>query len=404
MNFLKRILNKFRPKSPWQIRQDRDFFSVKKFLSTRLPQDPVCIDIGANKGDFIELILKNTKNPKLYAFEPIPNLFSGLTQKYSSNVELYNLALGNHTEVRDFHLVLNDPAWSGFKRQNVEGKLDIEIIKVEVEKLDNLFVEIPQIDFIKIDVEGAELYVLEGAKETILKHKPKILFECANLHLKNYDYTAENIYDYITSELGLRIFSLNNTLVPLSKEAFLDVIEKSENSNYGKDAETNFVASELPVINRFVMKNYLNLIINSVNTNFFRNHFVEIDGQERDILEDGNISCAIFVSSILHLVGLIKRPHFTVKSTLKDIQESGWYEINDLKTGSLILWEDLYFETVGNVHSHLGFYIGENKAVSNLFYKKSPQIHDINFANDKKIGFRKIAKIFWHPKLDEKYF
>src|SRR3989344_997793 len=107
-------------------------------------------------------------------------------------------------------------------------------------------------------------------------------------------------------------------------------------------------------------KNYLTIIENSAKGEnwMFRNLYFEIDGKEVDVLEDGGLSCAMFVSSILYLNKLIGDIHTTVVGTEKDMLESGWYEIRDLKLGAVIIWEKKIGNKDGLPHYHNGFFMG----------------------------------------------
>lgn len=147
-------------------------------------------------------------------------------------------------------------------------------------------------------------------------------------------------------------------------------------------------------------ESYLKLIENSVGANVWRNFYAVVNEKKQDILKDGELSCAFFVSSVLVAFGLLKRRHMTVKSTIKDMTENGWQEIKSPKKGCILLWKAIKFPS-GSTNAHLGFYIGNKKAISNRWEKKSPQIHHFTYGT-KKDGSpkRKIEKIFWHKKLD----
>ena len=148
-------------------------------------------------------------------------------------------------------------------------------------------------------------------------------------------------------------------------------------------------------------ESYLKAIKNSVGAKTWCSFFAQVDGKKKDILKNGDLSCAFFVSSILVMFGLMKRIHMTVKSTVKDMEENGWYEIKNLKPGSVILWEEKE-QKKGSRHFHLGFYVGNNRAVSNRWEHKEPIIHHHTYGKKgDKSPVRKIEKIFWHEKLDE---
>ncbi len=126
-----------------------------------------------------------------------------------------------------------------------------------------------------------------------------------------------------------------------------------------------------------------------------------------DILENGNLSCAFYVSSLLSLFSVFKLlknpPHSTIAGTIKDMKSSRWYEIRTLKPGAILLWEEkkLGDQYAKKGHKHLGFYIGNEEAISNSSKRRMPVRHPFSFGdvNDKK--FRKIESIFWHKALDK---
>ena len=142
-------------------------------------------------------------------------------------------------------------------------------------------------------------------------------------------------------------------------------------------------------------KSLLTIANNSIkggDNYLFRNLYVEDDkGNIVDVLEDGGNSCAAFVSWILLGLGLIKLPHATVDSTVKDLLNNGLQEIKEPKAGAVLLWEKLA------EHRHIGFYAGNGEAISNDSRgSRFPRKHHYTYNNT-----RKIDKIYWHPELDE---
>lgn len=116
-------------------------------------------------------------------------------------------------------------------------------------------------------------------------------------------------------------------------------------------------------------KSYLSAIENSIGSNQYRNLYFEINGEERDIMKDGELSCALFVSSILHRFKLISSLHATVSGTEKDLFKSVWEEIEDLREGAVIIWSELDFN--GEKHGHIGFYWNGETAISNSSIEKN---------------------------------
>lgn len=139
-------------------------------------------------------------------------------------------------------------------------------------------------------------------------------------------------------------------------------------------------------MNKLIFKTYLKTINNSPGSKMFRNLYVQNNGQIKDVVENGKLSCAFFVTSILKLFGLIKSIHATVENTIEDLKKFNWKKVNikSLRAGDILVWEK---EKTGNNsdHSHIGFYIGKDKAISNSTYKKVPVKHPFDFKKKRKI-------------------
>ena len=118
-------------------------------------------------------IVSYAPNAKHFGFEPIPSLYDLLLTKYSENVEILPFALSDENGKTKFQFVKNAPAYSGILQRKYDVKVpDIQEIEVELKKLDDVIPSNLKIDFIKIDVEGAEFGVLKGAKNILKKSKP----------------------------------------------------------------------------------------------------------------------------------------------------------------------------------------------------------------------------------------
>lgn len=182
---------------------------TKKLIKENLRPKSNCIDVGCYKGEILDLYLKYCKNGRHIAFEPVKSNYAGLVKKYSdkSNVELHNFALSNRSGTEQFHHVKSNPSYSGFKQRQYEGQETIDIIHVNTITLDELSLP-DKIDFIKIDVEGAESLVLKGAFNTIRKNKPIIVFEHGFGGSELYG-TSSELYKLLT-KLELRIFTFES--------------------------------------------------------------------------------------------------------------------------------------------------------------------------------------------------
>jgi len=143
---------------------------------------------------------------------------------------------------------------------------------------------------------------------------------------------------------------------------------------------------------------YLALIKNSVGSNLFRNAFFLINGRKQDVLRDGDLSCAVFVSSIVRLVDLIPETHTTVKGTEEAMKKAAWRVSQKPAVGSILIWAGKTFKN-GETHRHIGFYIGNRKAISNNSKKRHPAVHHWTFGSTKGRPKRKIEAVYSHPAL-----
>jgi len=197
-----------------------------------------CIDIGCHKGEILNMMIRYAPEGKHYAFEPIPYFFAELEKRFKERASIFPYALSDRRGYSTFQFVKNAPAYSGLKRRKYDiSHPEIEEITVEVKTLDEVIPMDEKIDFIKIDVEGAEFGVLKGAKKLLLQNKPTILFECGKGASDYYGTNPHEIYEFLTQEIGLKIFMLTACIknkFPLTKDEFEDC--------YQTNAEYYFVA------------------------------------------------------------------------------------------------------------------------------------------------------------------
>jgi len=204
---------------------------TKKIMKKNIKSTYNCIDIGCHKGEILDMMLQYAPQGKHFAFEPIPYLFAELERDYKNRSFIFPYALSNKNGHSTFQFVKNAPAYSGIKKRRYDvANIEIEEIQVEVKMLDDVIPSNEKIDFIKIDVEGGEFDVIKGAKNTLKKNKPLVLFECGLGASDYYDTNILNFYNFITNEIGLKIFTLKSFLKntpPLTLEEF----ENHFNSN-----------------------------------------------------------------------------------------------------------------------------------------------------------------------------
>ena len=183
------------------------------------------IDIGCHKGQFLRLFLQHAPKGHHFAFEPIPYMAQALKAEFPS-VDVYNHALGNTRGEAVFYVVPDSPALSGLNaRTFIAPDKPRQEIVVSVERLDSIIPHDVKIDLIKIDVEGAEGLVIDGAIETIKRNKPYIILEHGSNSSSAFGYTSADIYDLLVEQCGLNISLLKNWLhkgTPMSKQNFIN--------------------------------------------------------------------------------------------------------------------------------------------------------------------------------------
>ena len=173
-------------KSHDQFKYKSDPFLDQEYLM-KGTNNLIIFDVGAHYGESVVKYLKHFKNSKIYSFEPFEDSFKILneTVKNETNVETLNIALGNLVGFVDFHINKSSATNSilpTHKNGSItwsENLLDTLVnIKVPSSTIDD-FVEkkgIDKIDILKLDTQGTEYLIIEGARETIKKGRIRIVY------------------------------------------------------------------------------------------------------------------------------------------------------------------------------------------------------------------------------------
>ena len=132
------------------------------------PEDCV-IDIGANIGWHSINIAKNYPLSKVHAFEPIPKTYSFFARNVKlnglENITTQNFGLSN--ERKDITFYFYQEGGVNASSANLTERTDAELITCHVERLDDYVNDNKlSVNFIKCDVEGAELFAFQGATQT----------------------------------------------------------------------------------------------------------------------------------------------------------------------------------------------------------------------------------------------
>ncbi len=152
------------------------------YFETDFPT-PVIIDAGAHLG-LATLYFKNLyPQAKILAFEPNPLLFpllkENIAQNHLENVTLIQAALSKHNDKTTFYYDATPWQWlsTGSLTQNAwNGKQKTLPVSIQSVRLDQYLSQYPQIDLLKLDIEGAESAVLLSIRDSLSKIK-EIIFE-----------------------------------------------------------------------------------------------------------------------------------------------------------------------------------------------------------------------------------
>ncbi len=166
-----------------------------------LAPDASAIDIGANNGEILAQIVRLAPLRQHWAFEPIPRLAEALQSSFP-NVSILPFALADISDRTVFHVAKHNMAYSSLEDRD-PALLDriglhdssMEVIVVDVRRLDDIIPESAQIALIKIDVEGSEARTIAGALRTINRCKPIVVFEAGFYG----EAQARNIFDMFQS-------------------------------------------------------------------------------------------------------------------------------------------------------------------------------------------------------------
>ncbi len=189
-----------------------EFLYLKKFLKPNM----VFIDAGANQGEFAVFAADKLQKGNVICFEPVKtnlvSLYENIQLNEFENIKVHEFGLFN--EEKELQIYTSDD--SVLNRGRHEGLSTIfpdeyrnkfeEVIQLKV--FDDLFLnELKRFDFLKIDIEGSELFALKGMQKSIEKFKPQVLIELNDDTYSSAGYSIEEVIDFF-EKLNYSLFTI----------------------------------------------------------------------------------------------------------------------------------------------------------------------------------------------------
>lgn len=168
------------------------------------------LDIGANMGWYALNIAKLQPETVVHAFEPLISTYAVLSENVRlnglGNIRTYNF--GFSSEKQDLEFFFYPEGSGNASSANLSDRDDVQKVICHVQVLDQTVPELglPKIDFIKCDVEGAELFVFQGGMQLLANDKPIVFTEMLRKWAAKFNYHPNEIIDLFTT-LGYQCFT-----------------------------------------------------------------------------------------------------------------------------------------------------------------------------------------------------
>jgi FkbM family methyltransferase len=190
------------------------------------------VDVGANVGSILTAIVAQAPQGRHHAFEPIPALAARLRIEFPG-VVVHEAALAAEAGRAEFHHVVSNESYSGLRERRYDRPHEeVELISVAVERLDDAIPTDLDVRFVKIDVEGGELGVLQGGVELLRRCRPFVVLEHGLGGSDYYGTGPVQVYE-VLAECGLRMTLLERWLDGRPDLTFEEVVDEFESGrNY----------------------------------------------------------------------------------------------------------------------------------------------------------------------------
>ncbi len=214
------------------------------FIEKLSRKGDVIFDIGANIGVYSMWFDKSIKGEgRIFSFEPDSNNLKKFQYNLKLNnnvnaIKLYDCAVSNSKGFIEFFSGLDEQSSISFATDQ-----DYNSTKVETISIDDFCNEnaISIINYLKIDVEGAEYLVLEGANGMLSNQAIKIIQLELNDHISNFNFKIEDVVKMMELK-GYKLYRLQDKLYPIIKTNYNELLDEAGN-NYFFVADMEYINS-----------------------------------------------------------------------------------------------------------------------------------------------------------------
>ncbi|MEI6234056.1 MAG: FkbM family methyltransferase [Planctomycetota bacterium] len=190
-----------------RLKHRKEYDNERIVFLNAIRQGDVVFDVGANRGIHTVLLSHLAgASGSVHAFEPVPTTFELLgnnlaAKKRFDNVRLNNCALGDKAGMITIHMPDGDDGQASIAKHNSGSWKDAKTIKTfecSVTTMDAYVATLAKPpDFIKCDVEGAELLALRGGRDTLGRHAPMLFLEVCKEWTRNFGYAPLDVLNYV---------------------------------------------------------------------------------------------------------------------------------------------------------------------------------------------------------------
>lgn len=189
---------------------------ITRIAASLIREGDICLDVGANFGWYTTLLRANAgPSGAVHSFEPVPATFRELTRNCElmespTNVFLNNIALGDRAGTVPINLFEDLP--TGHASLSSQGRDDAITFECPMITLDSYLEEanVPDVNFVKVDIEGAEMMFLNGAKKLFAQDVPPIfLMEMALEQTGNFGYVPDDLIKFIAARASYNFYAVD---------------------------------------------------------------------------------------------------------------------------------------------------------------------------------------------------